>query len=146
MSAAVQDHRAPDQYMKLIGDFPPRPIRSKADYRRATQILDSFGMRPEESLSTAEQDYIEILMMITEEYARTHQFTAAPDASPLDVLKHLMEENDMNTSDLGRLLGSKGVASEILNGKRALSKAHMGALAKRFHVNVSVFFPSEAKR
>jgi HTH-type transcriptional regulator/antitoxin HigA len=52
-----------------------------------------------------------------------------------------MDENDMTVSDLGQLLGSKGNASEILSGKRSLSKAHMATLARRFAVNVSLFFP-----
>jgi antitoxin component HigA of HigAB toxin-antitoxin module len=43
------------------------------------------------------------------------------------------------TSELGKLIGSKGVASEILSGKRDLSKSHMTTLAKRFGVEPAVF-------
>lgn len=39
------------------------------------------------------------------------------------------------------LLGSKGKASEILRGKRSLSKTHIAKLAGRFGVDVSLFFP-----
>ena len=39
-----------------------------------------------------------------------------------------------------------GVASEILNGKRSLSKTHMARLAAKFPVDVSVFFPAVRKR
>ncbi len=47
----------------------------------------------------------------------------------------------MTTSDLGRLIGSKGVASEILNGKRQLSRMHVLKLAAHFHVDPGTFLP-----
>ena len=51
-----------------------------------------------------------------------------------------MEVHGMTSGDLGKLIGSKGVASEVLNAKRSLSKSHMGILAEHFAVDVSVFF------
>jgi HTH-type transcriptional regulator/antitoxin HigA len=50
-----------------------------------------------------------------------------------------VEANNMTVSELGEVLGSKGVASEVLNGKRSLSKAHILKLARRFHVDPSLF-------
>ena len=77
-----------------------------------------------------EQDYLETLALLVE--ADDADQPAGPPAEPVDVLKHLMEARDMNTSDLGRLLGSKGVASEVLNGKRSLSKATSPGWPRRF--------------
>jgi len=51
-----------------------------------------------------------------------------------------MEENDVSVSDLGELVGSKSVASEVLHGRRSLSKANMLKLAERFKLDVSAFF------
>ncbi|MGA2497125.1 MAG: hypothetical protein ABSH20_05260 [Tepidisphaeraceae bacterium] len=45
----------------------------------------------------------------------------------------------MSVTDLGTLLGSKGVASEILHSKRALSKTHIFELARRFSVDPRLF-------
>jgi HTH-type transcriptional regulator/antitoxin HigA len=119
-------------------------LRGKADYARATEMLDGLAVREEGSLSRDEQDYLETLALLVEAYDADEP--AGPPAEPLDVLKHLMEAHDMNTSDLGRVLGSKGVASEVLNGKRSLSKAHMAKLAEKFHVDVGVFFAAPRKR
>jgi HTH-type transcriptional regulator / antitoxin HigA len=55
------------------------------------------------------------------------------------MLKHLMEANDMTTADLGRLLGNSGLASMILHGKRAISKANAKVLGKRFGLNPGAF-------
>ena len=58
---------------------------------------------------------------------------------PVDVLKHLMDAHDMSTTALGKLIGSKGVASEILSGKRGFSKSQMVTLAKHFGVEPALF-------
>lgn len=131
-------------YTALVSEFPLRPLRTKADFRRAAAMLDRLATAAEGSLSRGEQDYFETLTLLVEDYDRRHR-PAEPEPDPITVLKHLMDENDMTVSDLGQLLGSKGNASEILSGKRSLSKAHMATLARRFAVNVSLFFPrSEA--
>ena len=132
---------AGSRYLELVREFPLRPLRSKGEYARATAILDGLASRAEGTASRDERDYLETLALLVEEFDARHA-AQLPKAEPLDVLKHLMEEHGMNAADLGRLLGSKGIASEVLNGKRSLSKAHMAALAERFHVDVSVFFPA----
>lgn len=141
MSRAVVKSPVPAvNYAALISEFPLRPLRTKSDFRRAAAMLDRLATAAEGSLSRGEQDYFETLMLLVEDYDRRHQ-PAQSEPDPITVLKHLMEENDMTVSDLGQLLGSKGNASEILSGKRSLSKAHMATLARRFAVNVSLFFP-----
>jgi HTH-type transcriptional regulator/antitoxin HigA len=131
---------AGSRYLELVREFPLRPLRNKAEYARATKVLDGLAVRAEASLSRDEQDYLGTLALLVEEFD-ARQAPPAQKADPIDVLRHLMEAHGMNTSDLGRLLGSKGVASEVLNGKRSLSKAHIAALAAKFHVDVGVFFP-----
>jgi HTH-type transcriptional regulator/antitoxin HigA len=115
-------------------------MRTKADFRQAAQVLDTLVTAPEGSLSAGEQDYLETLVLLVEDYDRRHR-PVQDEPDPITILKHLMESNDMTISDLGELLGSKGNASEILRGKRALSKAHIAKLAKRFGVDVGLFFP-----
>jgi len=50
-----------------------------------------------------------------------------------------MAENGMKAIDLGRLLDSRSVASQILHGKRGLSKTHIRILAERFNVEPGLF-------
>lgn len=61
-----------------------------------------------------------------------------PQGSPIDCLKYLMEEHGLKQKDLTEL-GSPGVTSEILSGKRELNKRHIKALAERFGCNPSIF-------
>jgi HTH-type transcriptional regulator/antitoxin HigA len=62
-----------------------------------------------------------------------------PKASSPELLRYLMAEHELTQSDLPEL-GSQGVVSEILNGKRELNARQIAALAKRFGVSPAVFF------
>jgi HTH-type transcriptional regulator / antitoxin HigA len=50
-----------------------------------------------------------------------------------------MEEHDLKQADLVGVIGSRGVVSEVVNGKREISKAQAAALARLFHVDVGLF-------
>ncbi len=65
-----------------------------------------------------------------------------PDASPVDVLEFLMEQHKLTQSDLPEI-GSQGVVSEILAGKRHLNIRQIKALSKRFCVSAAVFLDSK---
>ncbi|WP_457670211.1 helix-turn-helix domain-containing protein [Thiolapillus sp.] len=61
-----------------------------------------------------------------------------PQATGVGVLKHLMKEHGLKQSDLSEV-GSQGVMSEILNGKRELNRRQIKALAERFGVPAGTF-------
>ncbi len=60
-------------------------------------------------------------------------------ASPLEVLKELMAANQLKQADLAPIFGSKGITSEVLNGKRGISKDKAKALADYFHTSAEAF-------
>lgn len=62
----------------------------------------------------------------------------APKGKGIDALKYLMEAHSLNQSDF-REIGSQGVVSEILHGKRELNLRHVKLLANRFHVDPATF-------
>jgi HTH-type transcriptional regulator/antitoxin HigA len=63
--------------------------------------------------------------------------------SPLEILKSLLEENGLRQQDLvGPVFPTKGVASEVLSGKRRLTYDFVERLAAYFHVSPALFYPS----
>lgn len=129
----------PDRrYLALIHQFPLRPIRGKRELAQAMKIAGHLATYDEGTLPLGEQDYLETLTVLIEDYQLRHP-VSLPDVTPLAMLKHLMEEHRMNVSDLGRVIGSQSNASLILSGKRAISKRVMGLLAQRFGVAPGVF-------
>ena len=62
-----------------------------------------------------------------------------PPSTPQQVLLHLMEANRIKQENLIGVIGSRGVVSEVVNGKRSISKAQAKALAEFFSVDVGLF-------
>jgi len=60
-------------------------------------------------------------------------------AEPIEALRILMEDRGIRQRDLIPVFGSSSVASDVLNGKRSISKAHARKLAEYFHVPASLF-------
>src|ERR1035438_2218363 len=93
-------------------------IHNKHDYELAgnmlNQLLDEVGSDEKHPLF----GFIDILGIVIENYESEHY--KWDDASGVDVLKYLMEEHSLNQNDLSEI-GSQGVVSEILNGKRQLN-------------------------
>jgi len=126
------------RYLNLVRQFPLRPIRGKRDLDRAMKIAGHLATYDEGTLPPGEQDYLDALTVFIEDYQRRHPVDM-PEVTPLAMLKHLMEQHDMNVTELGRIVGSQSNASLILSGKRAISKRVMGLLSERFGVARGVF-------
>lgn len=142
-SRAEKARRMPSgTYLALIRRFPLRPIRSAAEYDAAVRVLDSLAVRPEGCLDRGEQDYFDTLTLLVENHDAQHFQLETKKVDGLSMLKYLMEQSGMKTSDLGRLLGNRGLASLIVNGHRSLSKAHMRVLADHFKVDTGLFLAS----
>lgn len=111
-------------------------IHTKQDYENAiivlNHLLDEVGDNKDHPLF----GFIEILGIVIENYETEHHDWE--DASGVDVLKYLMEEHNLNQTDLSEI-GSQGVVSEILNGKRQLNVNQIKKLGERFHVKPAVF-------
>ena len=126
-----------DEYLELVKRLPIRPFRAACEYDAAAELLDTLVLRND--LSDGEKDYMEALALCIEDYDRRHLVFDTSGRTPLELIRHLMEANEMSVTDLGAVLGSKGVASEILHGKRSLSKSHLFKLAERFNVDPGLF-------
>jgi HTH-type transcriptional regulator/antitoxin HigA len=126
------------RYLNLVRQFPLRPIRSQRELARAMKIAGHLATYDEGTLPLGEQDYLDALTVFIEDFQRRHPVDM-PEVTPLAMLKHLMEQHDMNVTELGRVIGSQSNASLILSGKRAISKRVMGLLSERFGVARGVF-------
>lgn len=64
---------------------------------------------------------------------------ALETSTPQTRLRSLMEEHGLRQRDLLSIFGSRGIASEVVNGKRAISEAQAKKLAAIFHVPADLF-------
>lgn len=124
-----------NEYSQLLAEFQPKAIESKEEYDR---VRHKISLLMKEKFRTPEQTaLLKLLAALVKDFDNKN-FSMEP-ASPLEVLLHLMEENEVKQADLVGKVGSSGVVSEIINGKRGISKAQAKALGKIFHVSPSVF-------
>ncbi len=115
---------------------PLLTIHTEADYDRAVQRLNEFLDEIGDNEAHPLYGFLDTLGTLIHVYEEKH--FPESDVSGIEMLRYLMEEHDLAQSDLPEI-GSQGVVSEILNGKRELNVRHIRALAARFHVSPAVF-------
>jgi HTH-type transcriptional regulator/antitoxin HigA len=124
------------KYQRLLGKALPVVIRSETEYRRLMKAAEELIEKPEEKLTAEEGRLLELLSMLLEEYEdRVHPL---PKTDPGKMLAHLLEERGLKPMDLAAVL-PKSRVSEIVAGKRAISKEQAKGLAQFFHVPVELF-------
>ncbi len=122
-------------YRELLAKSLPRPIRTDGEHQRLTALLLELDERDNR---TPEEDALaEVLTLLIEDYEEKHYIL--PRVSPHESLKALMEERGLKHKDIWPVLGNKGAATEVLNGRRSISKAQAKRLAEFFHVPVELF-------
>ncbi|MDE3178501.1 MAG: transcriptional regulator [Acidobacteriota bacterium] len=114
----------------------PAPISSERQHAEYLSVLDKLAS--EDRPTREEEKYAEVLMTLIEAYEEEHH--RIPDASPIEVLRALMDANNLRQKDLVPIFGSEGIVSEVLHKKRDLNKTHIAKLSARFHVSPALFF------
>lgn len=116
------------------------PIQDEAQYEQILEVTGELMDELSANEASPVASLVELLADRIREYeARVHPW---PDTStPAEVLKFLMEQHGLKQTDLMGI-GSQGVVSEILRGKRELNVRQIGELSRLFNVSPAVFFPS----
>lgn len=126
-----------DAWSQLTEHAAIGPIRTERDYRRMVALLDGVIDQVGSDERHPLARLAELLADLIERYEESR--VRIPDAEPRAVLDFLMKENGLRQADLADEIGSQGVVSEILNGKRAINARQARALAARFSVSPAVF-------
>lgn len=133
MSATLLDER---RYRELLDATLPVAIRTEGEYHRLLDAAAGLMEKPDDEISEEEGRLLELLSILIDEYEnRAHPL---PKAEPHKMLAYLLEEKAMKPSDLWAVL-PKSRVSEILNGKRSISKAQARQLAELLRVPVDLF-------
>jgi HTH-type transcriptional regulator/antitoxin HigA len=114
----------------------------EAKYDRLRVTVEELISRDEGALSAEEVKLLDLLVTLIDRYEETHY--AIERRTPHEILHHLMEARGLTHKDVWTLFGSKAVASEVLNGTRAISKTHARTLADFFHVSADLFIGQES--
>ena len=135
MSAAAEITN-PAEYAHLLGDALPHVIHTESENDRCTALLEN--LLRQKNRTAEEKRLAELLTLLIEEFEEKEY--ALPAGDPIDMLRHLMDSNNLRQVDLLDVFGTASVISEVLNSKRKLSKTHIAKLSERFHLSPALFF------
>ena len=124
------------EYVQLLTTVKPKVIETEEEnefYLMEVSKLMQLG----ENLSPAQEQLLRLLVSLIENFEDQH-YQLTP-ATPLEILTELIGEKGLKQKDLLPVFGSQGIASEVLNGKRSISKAQAKALGEFLKVSPALF-------
>ena len=122
-------------YSNLLTTTLPRIIETDEEYEEALCQVEKLTFTKDKNPEQIK--LLKLLVLLVEDYEnKTYPFEKP---NPQEILQHLMESNHIRQSDLVGVIGSSGVVSEVVNGKRSISKNQAKALARFFNVSADLF-------
>lgn len=138
MVTTATRRKVQDSYLRLVKRFPLKTIKSQAEHDRCVAFLSQLAIQGSRDEGTVQ--YMDTLGQLIEDYEKGAGLQMdLSHLTPVDALRHLMEVHGLNVTGLGRLIGSQGTLSDVLSGRRQLSKAMIRKLADRFGVSPAIF-------
>ncbi len=127
------------KYAALLAEALPASITNDEELERFTIIVDELAVK--KSLSPEESRLLDLLSTLIEVYEDEHY--PIPDAPPHVMIQGFMQDRGLRNKDLEPILGSSGVISEVIGGKRKPSKTQIKKLAEFFGVSAELFISLE---
>jgi HTH-type transcriptional regulator / antitoxin HigA len=129
---------SPIKYGRLLAKALPKVIETREEFDRYVEMMEQLDRRAEagERLSPEEETLLALLEQLVKDYDDKIEL---PKLSPRRIVLHLMEHKGLRQADLLAVFGSRSVASDVLNARREISKAHARKLADYFRLPADLF-------
>ena len=124
------------RYAGLLAETLPEVIETEAQNRRMLKVLKKL-MDKGKSLTPEEIKLMKLIGHLIQEFEQ--RFYKPESPTPREALIAMMEMNHLRQADIVHIFGSRGITSEVISGKREISKANAKALAKFFHTSTDIF-------
>jgi HTH-type transcriptional regulator/antitoxin HigA len=127
-------------YDSLLLKYRPRPIRNDREHRRALKQVEELIGRYGPTPPRAEGELIAVLSTLIESYELETMPRRKP--TPAETLDHLIESKEVTKAEVARATGiPRSTITNVISGRRQISKENVMRLATYFHVDPSVFLP-----
>src|SRR6266851_4565402 len=120
-------------YAQLLKEALPRVVHTEDENDRLLAEIEKLLAKGEGNLSLEEEELLELLTQLVEAFER--RTYPRKKASPAELVSFLLEQRGLTASDLWPVLGSKGRVSDLINGRRQVSKEQAKKLGDFFHVS-----------
>ena len=125
------------KYGRLLARALPVVIETEEENERMLAEVARLMRKGEENLSPEELALLELMSVLIENFEDEHY--PIEEAPPYEVLQSLMEDRGLRQKDIVHIFGSSGITSEVVRGKRGISKSQAKALGEYFHLPADVF-------
>ena len=126
------------QYTELLIKYQPKVIETEEEYRQLKAVVEYFVFKKDRTLEEIALYDLAIMLVIDYE-SEICPMDDWRTQSPTEMLQYLLESSGLKQSDLVGIIGSSGIVSELVNGKRAISKSQAKKLGEMFQVSPSLF-------
>ncbi|NEP01351.1 MAG: transcriptional regulator [Symploca sp. SIO2E9] len=123
-------------YGKLLADIQPQVIRTEEENEFFLSVIENL-MNLGENISPEEEHLLDLLVSLVENFENQHY--QLKQATPYEILDELIKGQNLKQKDLIGIFKSKGIASEVINGKRSISKTQAKELGRFFNISPAVF-------
>jgi len=128
-----------NRYGRLLSRVRPRAIRNDKELETMTaELLELDELEEAGKASPEERELAELLTVLIERYEDAH-YPITLDGAPHEYLAAVMEHRGLSQTDIAKIIGSRSITSEILSGKRKISKAVAKKLAEGLRAPVELF-------
>ena len=110
---------------------------TEGENEAALAIVESLMKKSDNGRTHEEEALLELLVSLIEQFEKVAY--DLPEETSLGTLEYLMESNDLKAAELASIFGGRGRVSDVLSGRRSISKQQAKRLAGRFHVSPAVF-------
>ncbi len=128
------------EYVRLLESLPPVKIRTAEQAEATDQQIDALMARPR--LSDAERAYVDLLSDLLADWEDAT--VEIPDVHGVELIRALLEERGLRQKDLVGIFATESVVSEVLAGRRELTRKHIEELARFFGISPAAFFPVQS--
>ena len=125
------------KYVRLANRVVIKAIEVEEEYDRMVAAVGRLMDKGEERWSAEESALLETMAILIQAYDDRHY--PLPATPPHEMLAHLIETSGRTTKDLLPIFGTRSRVSEVLNGKRSVSKEQAKKLAELFKVSTDLF-------
>ena len=136
--ANIRKQFDPKRYGSLLTKVSPGVIETEEENEKALRVIDRLMSKDEDALSPEEDRLLDLLALLVEDFEK-RTYPMGDKSNPQVALRELMREHGLKQTDMLDIFGSQGTVSQVLNGKREISKAQARRLAERFRLPMDIF-------
>ncbi len=114
-------------------------IRTEAECEDALARIEELM---DAAAGTPEGEELDLLSLLVWSYEQEHYPIGSP--TPLEAIEFFMDQNNLTKADMTQYLGSPSKVSEVLNGKRALSKTMIRKLVEGLGIPADILLEVES--